>query len=489
MLRNSFLLISILFFLGQLSAQMQVKPGQLASIQTLVEGYNRQDFKQMKKPWGLLGKILIRKKSLKKQYAPEFDKYGKVKLECISCASLYTCTALLSYEKDDFKRGYWQFIFNDHNKLQGYGNAYPLLAYPKKQINKTKQLNSIQKAEMIDSLMKRKYVHKNGFNGCILAKDSDGVLYKNCFGKADYQKQGLLNDSTRFLLASCSKQFTAMAILILAEKNKLNLQDTIGKYIPNFPYRGITIEHLLTHTSGLTDYMPLLSKHWDKSKFANNQDVIELLIKHKPPLLFSPNTNFEYSNTGYVILASIIEKIAQQGYGDFLKEQIFKPLGMHQSMVIARRVSGVVPENYALGYVYQSGPNQYILPDSLKEYDYVTYQDGINGDDGVSASIHDLSIWTNALHASLLISKESLQQAWQPHTLNNGSKVNYGYGFFLERGEGMQPLVYHTGGWPGYTTLIMQFIETGEAVVVLSNNSYDWFLNIADDLTNMLLSK
>jgi len=485
----SALLVFCLIIIRSLTAQVQPTKEQLISMKTMVEGYNQMDYKMMKKPWGLIGKVLIPKKSLENEFKPPFLNYGTATIDTIVCPSIYSCSALLSYENDPYKRGFLKFLFNNGGKLQGFGNDYPILVYPNKKTLKSDQLSSIQKSYLIDSLINKRHqsAHPFDFNGCILAMKDDSIIYKKCFGNSNFENNTKLNDSSRILLASCSKQFTAMGILILVDEGKLHLKDSIQQFFPDFPYHGITIENLLTHTSGLPDYMPLLKEYWDKSKIATNQDVIDLLTANHAPVKFEPNTRFDYSNTGYVLLASMIEQVSEQTYGTFLQKHIFKPLGMNQTIVVARRMMDAIPPNYGLGYVYDRTTKTYRLPDSLKSYNYVIYQDGIVGDDGVSSSITDLAIWTAALKNHTLIQEKMMEKAWTPQYLKNGKKVNYGYGFFLSHEESENKLIYHTGGWPGYSTLIMQFIESGETVVVLSNNQYDRFLTLTDEVMGTLI--
>ena len=158
------------------------------------------------------------------------------------------------------------------------------------------------------------------------------------------------------------------------------LSDSVQRFIPSLPYRGITIENLLTHTSGLPDYEALLTKVWDKTKFATNYDVIELLKKHKPKAHFTANERFEYSNTGYVLLSVIIEKASGINFGDYLAAEIFQPLKMsHTRVYNTRRSKKETIDNYAYGYVYDNETKRYVLPDSTKEFQQVVYQDAITG--------------------------------------------------------------------------------------------------------------
>ena len=177
------------------------------------------------------------------------------------------------------------------------------------------------------------------FNGNVLIAEKGKVIYQHSFGLADFDTDRPLNDSSVFELASVSKQFTATAILLLKDKGKLKLTDSLRQYFPELPYSNITIWHMLTHTSGLPDYFWELINSWDTSKIAFNKDMIALLAKKKLPAVFEPGKKWEYSNTAYAILASIVEKISGQTYKDYMAENIFQPLGMSHTRVYNTRRS------------------------------------------------------------------------------------------------------------------------------------------------------
>ncbi len=160
------------------------------------------------------------------------------------------------------------------------------------------------------------------FNGNVLIAEKGKVLYQKSFGLADYSTGQVLNDSSVFELASVSKQFTAMGILILKGQGKLDLTDTLRHFLPELPYSNITLHHMLTHTSGLPDYFEIMTSLWDQDKIAVNQDVIDLLVKEKPEIYFEPGTQWEYCNTAYLLLASIIERVSGMTFKDFMAMHI-----------------------------------------------------------------------------------------------------------------------------------------------------------------------
>jgi len=326
--------------------------------------------------------------------------------------------------------------------------------------------------ERMDSIMQLKNIAA-GFGGCVAIIENGKTVYQGCTGYADKNNKTLLNQNSMFELASCSKQFTSMAILMLVERGKINYSDDIRKFIPGLPYENITVEHLLTHTSGLPSYEEVLDKNWDKKKFAYNADIVSAFTTHKPKLLFKPGTTFEYSNTGYAMLSLIIEKASGMTYSDFIAENIFKPLNMTRSRIYnTRRVKQEKINDYAYGYVYSDSLQRYTLPDSLPGYDYVTWLDGITGDGTVNSSMSDLVLWENALRENKLVQKSTLDRAFTSYKLPDGEETDYGYGWMVQKGENLEPLVQHSGSWPGYATLIVHFTDQKRSVIILSNTGY-----------------
>jgi CubicO group peptidase (beta-lactamase class C family) len=305
------------------------------------------------------------------------------------------------------------------------------------------------------------------FNGNILVAEKGNVVYKGCFGIANEQTGQKLNENSIFELASLSKQFTAMAIVLLKEKDKLSLDDKMSKFIPELiQYNDVSIRNLLNHTGGLPDYMELMDSMFDKSKIATNQDIIALFVKHKPKVLFTSNTKFEYSNTGYALLATIIENVSGKSYSEFLEENIFKPLDMKNTFVYTRRKAPKKIDNYAYGYIYSDSLKRKIIPDSLNETKFVVYLDGIVGDGTVNSTVIDLLKWDRALYSTELCSRSSIKEIFTPGVLDNKTYTNYGFGWFLVDGG---RIANHTGGWPGYTMFIERDLENDETIIILQN--------------------
>lgn len=324
--------------------------------------------------------------------------------------------------------------------------------------------------QKIDSLLNSLY-SKEKINGNFLIAEKGKVIYSHSFGLANETTKDKLNENSIFELASCSKQFTAMAIMILKEKGKLSLDDKIIKYIPELSnYNGVTVRNLLNHTGGLPDYMELMDSLFDKSKIANNKDIIKIFSKYQPKILFEPNTKYEYSNTGYALLASIIERASGLTYADYLSKTIFKPLKMKNTFVYTRRLSPKKIDNYALGYVYSDSLKKYFLPDELKETNMVIWLDGIVGDGTVNSTINDLLKWDRALYTNKLLTKEAMKEVFEVATLKDESKTKYGFGWEIDDNADFGKITSHSGGWPGYVTFIERHITNDKTIIILQNH-------------------
>ena len=326
------------------------------------------------------------------------------------------------------------------------------------------------RVQKMDSLLNAVYASKK-INGNFLIAEKGKVIYSKSFGNANEDKKEKLNENSIFELASCSKQFTAMAIMVLKEKGKLNLDEEIIKYIPELSnYKGITIRHLLNHTGGLPDYMEIMDSLYDKSKIATNKDIIAILSKHNPKILFEPNTKYEYSNTGYALLASIIEKASGLNFADYLNKSIFKPLKMKNTFVYTRRLSPKKINNYAFGYVYSDSLKKYLLPDDITETKMVIWLDGIVGDGCVNSTVNDFLKWDRALYGNKLLSEAGMKEVFEVATLNDKSKTKYGFGWFVEESVDFGKIVSHSGGWPGYKTYIDRNITNDKTIIILQNH-------------------
>ncbi|MCP4154721.1 MAG: beta-lactamase family protein [bacterium] len=309
------------------------------------------------------------------------------------------------------------------------------------------------KIKALDSFLSE--MHSTGkFNGTVLLAENGRVLFKKPYGFNSVKRKKHLTTVSSFNLASVSKQFTAMGIMLLAEEGKLNYDDKVNKFLPSLEYEGITIRHLLNHTSGLADYIELCIKaKWPPSKTFDNNDLLALFKSRKPALAFKPGEKYEYSNTGYVCLASIIERASGQPIHTFMAERIFKPLGMKNTDVVNL-------------YYNRDLANRVFGFDGDKENDLINL-DGVAGDGAVYSSVEDLFIWDQALYTEKLVSKATLKKAYSPGILNSGNKTGYGFGWSIDGNN----VVSHDGSWVGFRSFIRRDMNQKSTFIILDNSS------------------
>lgn len=310
------------------------------------------------------------------------------------------------------------------------------------------------------------------FNGNVLVAENGKIVFQRSYGLVNFDTGRPLNDSSVFELASVSKQFTATGILLLKDKGKLQLTDSLSNYFPELPYPNITIWHMLTHTSGLPDYESTMNAKWDKSKIAFNSDMIAFLAKEKPARSFEPGKKWEYSNTAYVILASIIEKISGQTFAAYMKQNVFEPLGMaHTRIYNTRRSLKDTIANYAYGFVYDDSLKKHILPDSVPDLKFVIYLDGMQGDGIVNSTTSDLLKWDRAVKNHSLLKEETQKEMVKGQAIMDTVKNStYGFGVMIEKND-FGNMIAHSGGWPGYVTFLARNVDKDQTYIVLSNNN------------------
>ena len=319
-----------------------------------------------------------------------------------------------------------------------------------------------------------------GFSGVILIAENGKANYHKAIGYREVENQIPLQTSDIFELASVSKQFTAMIIMMLKEKGFLNYDDSVSKYL-EIPYKGTTIRHLLTHTSGLPDYQDIMDKNWDKTKVAGNPDCIEYLNKYAPPKRFEPGEKYEYSNTGYLLLASIAEKASNNDFIELCRKWIFRKLKM-KSTDIRTLEEKKATSNFAIGHIYVQEREKYVRADSFPSSNYTIWLGNRKGPGRISSTASDLLKWDKALYSNKLIKQSTLQDAFTPMKLNDGSFSNYGFGWSLRTDSVLGKVVSHNGDNPGYKTQIIRFIEKRKTIILLNNNAHANFTGILRQL-------
>lgn len=322
------------------------------------------------------------------------------------------------------------------------------------------------------------------FNGVVLLADKGQIQWEQAYGYRTYADKVPLQKTDIFELASVSKQFTAMIVMMLKDKGKLGFDDPVANYL-KIPYPGITIRHLLTHTSGLPDYQAIMDQYWDKSKVAGNKEILEYLNKYAPPKEFEPGTRYRYSNTGYVLLASIAEKASGRNFIDLCREWIFRPLGMTSTNIRTLAEKAAV-KNFAIGHIYVKERNEFVRADSFPSANYTIWLGNRKGPGRISSTAQDLLKWDRALYTTKLVKPETLDEAFSSMRLNDGSFNPYGFGWELPDNTYYGKIVQHNGDNPGYHTQIIRNIGRDKTIIVLSNNAYAHFDVLLKELQEAL---
>lgn len=311
---------------------------------------------------------------------------------------------------------------------------------------------------------------QNQFNGSVLIAEKGKIIYKGGKGYSNELSKELNNTQTIFELASCSKQFTGVGIALLHRNNKLNYTDDITKFIPELTsFKGVTIYDLLRHTSGIPEFLNGFEQDWKNDRIATNMDVINYYSERKDTLEFAPRSQHQYTNTNYVLLAVIIERISGQKWGDYLTDKIFKPLKMDRTFVYNRRLAPRKLKNYAFGYVWINNSFEKAAEDDQRVGRMgVYYMDGIYGAAKVNSTVEDLYKWMTAIKNNQLLTKKEWEEVMELTQTSKGEKVDYGFGFEVRKGE--NTISYgHTGSWDGYITLIHYSSKNDRTVIVLNN--------------------
>ncbi len=307
----------------------------------------------------------------------------------------------------------------------------------------------------IDEMMSKHF--KDGEPGASIIVTRKGKpIFRKGYGMANIELGVKIEPHMVFRLGSITKQFTSVCILMLMEQGKLDLQDEITRFLPDYPTQAhtITVEHLLTHTSGIMSYtsMPEFMKY-----MRTDMSLDELINMFKlQPMDFAPGTRFNYNNSGYVLLGAIVEKASGIPYADFLKQNIFEPLGMKNTYfdmpqpLIPGRVAG-----------YRAGANGY------ENADYISMTLP-HAAGSMASTVDDMALWDAALYTEKLVKQESLKKAWTSYTLKDGTKTGYGYGWAVSDFQGHN-MIIHGGGINGFVTDGFRFQDEEVYVCILTN--------------------
>jgi CubicO group peptidase (beta-lactamase class C family) len=322
-------------------------------------------------------------------------------------------------------------------------------------------------AQEVNELLKQ-YAKQNSFNGVVLVAQKGKILLEQGFGYRDMINKTLMDTGTIFQIGSITKQFTAVIILQLLEENKLSLASKLSDYIPDYPKGdSITIENLLTHTSGIYNYTSDASYITDSSSVPSSLEDLIGRFKNKSQI-FSPGSQYQYSNSGYILLGAVIEKITGKSYFTVIRERIFKPLGMiHSGFDFLNLKNRQKAKGYfkSTGKALQSAP----IIDSTKSY----------AAGSIYTTAGDLYRWDRALYNNVLVHQETLEKAFTPY------KANYGYGWVIDSSFGKK-VVMHEGSTPGFVSFIARVPADQTCIILLDNKSSPGLAKIAENIDAIL---
>ena len=324
---------------------------------------------------------------------------------------------------------------------------------------------------------------KDGFNGAWLYAEKGEIVSKGAHGFRDPENTLPITEDSIFQLASVSKQFTSAAVMLVMRQGLLSPEDEITKFFPEIPYPGVTVRHLLTHTSGIPDYFDdadwFINIWKEEKRVPGNDELLRFLCETKAKPYFAPGEGLHYSNTGFNLLALLVERLSGIPYEEFLQKNIFEPAGMTSTHCCHIRRDGVPFENYARATVFEDDGKCVADIDSAEDGDVVAF-DGLNGDDYVFTNIFDMLTWDRALREGKVLTLEEQKLMYTPAKLNNGEDavydeddgLGYGFGWGIGREEEFGLIVSHSGGMPGVATWFERFIDADRVLVILSCRDY-----------------
>lgn len=323
---------------------------------------------------------------------------------------------------------------------------------------KFKKVNSVDrniKKSFLTQFHQDFWVKSNVSGGLLVAQHGE-IIFEAYTGSADLSRESPMTADTPLHLASISKVLTAMAILKLAENTKIHLNKEVSAYLTDFPYEKVTIEDLLNHRSGIPNYLDFSDdkKYWDNTKMMSNQDVLDVLVTKKPPILAAPNKKFFYNNTNYVILALIIEKVTGLSYAEAMQIMVFNPLGMKSTFVMDfDRDKDIVSRSY-----YNNG----------KDWGY-DHLDKTYGDKNIYSTPRDLLKMDVAMYSSKFLPEKLKEKAWQGYSYESKGVKNYGYGMRLMEWSDDSKILYHNGKWHGNNTVYVRDPQSETTIIALGN--------------------
>ncbi len=311
----------------------------------------------------------------------------------------------------------------------------------------------------IDSLLHASY--KAGrFNGTVLFAENGRIIYKGYFGYSNISTKDTLTNHVSLQLASVSKPFTAMAVLLLRYDGKVDIDKDVKTYIPDFPWDGVTVRHLLNQRSGLPNYIYAAENFMKDKSLLSNDSLSKLFIQQNIRLAYKPGLRFQYCNTNYAYLALLVERVSGMKFAEFMRKRIFEPLKMNNSFVYdyAEQQDSLPIKGY-------TGFKKGLME---KKPDYL---DGVVGDKGLYSTVEDMFKFDRAMYEERLIPRPMLEEAFSPvDMIDETNSRDYGFGWRL-KWEIDHKVVYHNGWWKGYRTYYIHDEQTGKTLIWLNNRS------------------
>lgn len=311
----------------------------------------------------------------------------------------------------------------------------------------------------------------SAFNGGIIVAKGGNIIFEKYKGSVNLDGTDLITASTPLHIASVTKTFTAMAVLKLQQEGKLNIDDSLTKYFPDFNYPGVTIKTLLNHRSGLPNYLYFMEKvGWPVDSIIQNKDVLKWLIERKGFIkdIGTANTRFNYCNTNYALLALIIEKVTGKLYPAFMKETIFDPIGMKNSFI------HFLGDNIIRSKSFDWKGRE--IPDNNL--------DAVYGDKNMYSTVGDLLLWDRILKDTVFLPKATLETAFTPYSNERPGIKNYGLGWRMNIYGEDKKIIFHTGWWHGNNAIFIRLLKE-DATIILIGNRYARAVYKAKKLSNI----
>jgi CubicO group peptidase (beta-lactamase class C family) len=317
--------------------------------------------------------------------------------------------------------------------------------------------DSLRYYNAVRDFFEKSLLGNRNFNGGVIIAKGESIIYEAYKGYKDPRTKEPLDANSPMHIASVSKNFAAAAVLKLVQEGRVNLNDSLSAFFPNFPYPGVTVKTLMNHRSGLPNYVHYLERMgWNKNQYATNQDVLNSLYTMHPPPEFKPDTRFSYSNTNFVLLAMIVEKLTGMSYPDYLKRNFFEPLQMNDTYVFSLADTATAIKSYkASGGAW--------------DWDFL---ENTYGDKNIYTTPRDLLKWSLALSHEKVMNHSLLDSAFTPYSNERPGVHNYGFGWRLLMLKNGKKVIYHNGRWHGTNAAFAKLTDEDVTIIIIGNR-YD----------------